>query len=206
MSKTTILVSMPYKGHIKYLWFMYCNGLSWTKDGYYGYIRHKKVNKVVEYCKHRHLKYTLNGEFSERSTGYRKAFFENNEPFIKDRYFCAYCGRLIHKNRVTVDHLYPVGEAKRSIKLQQRLKRKGFDNINDIKNLVPACKRCNSRKGKKMGIWILKGIVGRYPCIWIARHFIRIALLIFLVNYIAEADAVIDFLKGLIVLFRFYVD
>lgn len=201
MSKTTILVSVPRKGHLKYLWFMYRNGLSWTGEGYYGYIRTYRVNKVINYCRQRHFKYTLNGEFSERSTGYRKTFFENNEPFIKNRYFCAYCGRLIRKDKVTVDHLYPVGAAKRNINLQRRLKRNGYETINDVKNLVPACKRCNSSKGKKMGIWILRGRVGRHPCIWVIRHGIRAAVLISLIYYVIKNGYANNILKVLIVAF-----
>ena len=177
---------------MKHLWFMWHNGMSWTGEGYYGYINKRKLNRVIEYCKEQHLQYTLNGEFSERSTGYRKTFFQNNLPFVGERYFCAYCGRLIKKEKVTVDHLYPVGAAKRSMKLQKKLKRMGIDNINDAKNLVPACKHCNSKKGRKMGQWIIRGRIGRHPYIWVVRHSIRIYIIILLAGYFAKTEFAAD--------------
>lgn len=111
---------------------------------------------------------------TKRSTTYRKTFFKNTHPAIANRYFCTYCGRLLKKKDVTVDHLYPINVAQKSRRLRRKLKRKGITDINDIQNLVPACKKCNSRKGKRMGIWILRGKLGRHKAYWIARYGIRL--------------------------------
>jgi hypothetical protein len=151
--------------------------IHWAGEEYYGSVSHRKLKIITAYCDRERLKYVINGNFSERSSDYRATFFKNNPPFISDKYFCTYCGRLIRKDKVTVDHLYPVGAAKRSVSLQRKLKRRGINNINDVKNLVPACKRCNSNKGKKMGVWIIRGRLGRHPWLWVIRHILRAVII-----------------------------
>lgn len=96
---------------------------------------------------------------------------------IGNKYFCAYCGKLVSENRLSVDHLYPIGRAKKDLKLQRKLQRMGIEDINDVRNLVAACKRCNLRKGKKMGLWIFAGKIGRYNRLWVIRHIIRCIIL-----------------------------
>ncbi len=154
-------------------------GLSWTGNGeYYGYLSGPKFENLKEKLKGRGVSLYIDNKFSQRSCNYRAEFFKRNQPFVGDYYFCSYCGRLIHKNKVTVDHLYPVNGAKKSIKLQKKLKRKGYADINDPKNLIPACKECNQRKSAKMDGWITKGKIGRHPWIWVIRHTIRITIVI----------------------------
>jgi hypothetical protein len=81
------------------------------------------------------------------------------------------------RENTTVDHLYPVGRVARDLTLQKKLARKGIQNINDTKNLVAACKRCNDRKKDAMGVWILKGKIGRYKWLWWVRYLVRTACL-----------------------------
>ncbi len=120
-----------------------------------------------------------NGFNTERSTTYRYAFFKNNKPYIKDRYFCSYCGRLCRKKDITIDHLYPINKAKYSRRLRRKLQRKGFKDINDVKNLVPACSKCNQYKSAKYGwLWIVKGEIGKIQWLWIPRHIIRTLMMI----------------------------
>ena len=58
--------------------------------------------------------------------------------------------------------------------MQKFLKKKHLSGINDPKNLVPACRRCNQEKGKKMDGWIRKGRIGRHQWVWLLRHLLRI--------------------------------
>lgn len=111
------------------------------------------------------------------STDYRKRFFERYRPAFGDYYFCSYCGRPVKKDRVTVDHLYPVDRVKTSRSLRRRLEKCGYDSVNDPKNLVPACRSCNSRKGTKTGLWIIAGSLGRIQPLWFVRWPARIAVI-----------------------------
>lgn len=94
----------------------------------------------------------------ERSNNYRKQFFASNKPFFKKYYICSYCGRLLTINQVTVDHLIPIKKVKskkgffkkvETMIYRKLLKFLKIDNVNDHKNLVVACNRCNSKKGAR---------------------------------------------------------
>lgn len=175
---------------------MFRYGLTWNGSEYCGSIREKKLTKVIDLCRRFKLKYRINDSFSERSQNYRDTFFKRYRPAIGDRYFCAYCGRLVSSNAITVDHLYPVGAVKRNIQLQKKLRRKGIKNINDSRNLVPACRFCNSKKRAKMGNWIIKGKIGRIKEIWFLRHFLRIVIFIVLIRllypFLKEKELILE--------------
>lgn len=163
------------KIHRRKLWRC---GLSWNgEDGFEGYVSKKKIEKISIYCRRNRLRYYIDNRFAKRSSDYRTKFFENNKPVFGQSYICAYCGWPVHKDNVTVDHLYPVAAVSQSISLQKKLKRHGIEDINDVKNLVPSCRSCNSRKGKKLGIWIFRGKIGRYPRIWLCRHILRLSII-----------------------------
>ena len=50
-----------------------------------------------------------------RSSNYRMVFFEENKPAFRNKYYqCAYCGRLLTKDTVTIDHLLPIQKVKRN--------------------------------------------------------------------------------------------
>ena len=107
-----------------------------------------------------------------RSGNYRKDFFAAN----KGPYRCRYCNRLLKKDYMEIDHLIPIDKAKVKGHYRRVLEKKGIRNVNDIRNLVPACQRCNRLKGSKTGIWYIKGILGQYPTYWKIRRFILIIL------------------------------
>ena len=107
----------------------------------------------------------------KRGASYRSAFFNNTAPDLFGRYQCAYCGRKLPYAKVTVDHIIPVGAAKRSEKLRKKLHGK---SVNDPSNLVASCKRCNQKKGMETGRWILKARLGRHPLY----HFIKKLLIL----------------------------
>lgn len=117
-----------------------------------------------------------------RDTSYRRTFFSKNKP-VMGRYRCAYCGRKIPAKKITVDHLIPVHAAEHSLWARRRLRRMGCRSVNDAKNLVPACRKCNQRKGGKTGIWIIRGKLGQKAWYWPVRRLCKI-LAVFLFLYI----------------------
>lgn len=108
-----------------------------------------------------------------RSTDYRYQFFRTHRPDDKKgRYRCVYCGRLFKAKDITVDHLIPVHAAEYSKRIRRKIKRLGYKDINDVRNLVPACMRCNRKKSSRMGLWIIRGKLGQKKKYW---TFVRIA-------------------------------
>lgn len=93
-----------------------------------------------------------------RGSSYRYDFIREN-PGFHGYYLCRYCGKPLKKDRMTVDHRIPVHKAETSW-LYRKLLDHYPHGVNDVKNLVPACGRCNRRKGSKTGIWLLLGYVG----------------------------------------------
>lgn len=150
---------------------------------YIGYLSRRKYEKVREYCQSRYIKIKIDNGYGDRSNNYRSVYFKNNKPFIGNRYCCAYCGRILPKNKITIDHIYPINQVKSSVRLQKHLKRHGIDNVNSEKNLAPACSRCNKMKSDKMGYWIIQGKIGRIQSLWKVRWFIRVVTFFILMLY-----------------------
>lgn len=122
---------------------------------------------------------------ARRSTTYRAEFFKTHKPAISGVWFCAYCGRPVSRNKITVDHLYPVNRARHSWWLRHKLKSRGYADINDPRNLVPACKTCNKRKSDKVTkALLIKGRLGSIQWLWIPRNILRIILLITFTAYV----------------------
>lgn len=120
-----------------------------------------------------------------RSSDYRQQFFlANTGLFHKGRYYqCAYCGKIIPRDRITVDHLISVKGTQKSRMYKALLHKLKITDINDTKNLVPACQHCNSKKGSKGGLWILRGIIGKSFALWVFRWAICIILIAFCVVF-----------------------
>lgn len=153
-------------------------GLTMCNGGYTGNISKASYKSFSIFCEKYHLDYRIDNGFGKRSSDYRAQYFRENRPPVGSFYICAYCGRLVSFKNVTVDHLYPVGRAKKDPHLQKKLRRSGIENINDPKNLVASCRRCNQKKGKKTGFWIVRGKIGRYPAVWLMRYAVRAALVL----------------------------
>ena len=49
---------------------------------------------------------------------------------------------------------------------QRLLKSNGCDNVNDVKNLVASCSRCNRKKSNLMGLWYIRGKLGACKWYW----------------------------------------
>ena len=118
-----------------------------------------------------------------RSSDYRKDFFETHPGlFKKGLYQCVYCGKILTKEETTVDHFVSIASINQKNALYALLNRKilsaqKIENINDPKNLVPACKKCNQKKGSKTGLWLFKGWIGRYFWVWVIRWILKFCLI-----------------------------
>lgn len=187
-------------------------GLNFIKRKYGKSYYTKKVNdtqknELISYCKKHFLKYTIISEEYVRSSNYRQDFMKTLD---KKYIICAYCGFPKSKKSITVDHIIPVDKVKKNQK-GARLLMKIFkiENVNSIKNLAPACSLCNCKKSANMGIWILRGFLGKSKPLWIIRWIIRIALIItlaiLLVNIFQDSNIqhifiqIKNLLKGIII-------
>lgn len=153
-------------------------GLKWDKNGFYGCVKYRRYQKIQGFCYTNGLSVKIDSGFSSRSGNYRSVFFKSHKPQIGKYYICSYCGRLLKPEKVTVDHLYPIKKAREDPKIQHKLRKMGLHDVNDPKNLVAACEKCNARKAAKTGKWILWGKIGQSTFFWIIRKIIRLCVFI----------------------------
>lgn len=116
----------------------------------------------------------------QRSKNYRYEFIKNNSGYLGDynHYHCVYCGRKISKEEMQVDHVVSVYQAKHSILARLFLKINGINDVNDPKNLVSSCAKCNKKKGKYSNGWVISAIIGKNYKLWKMRKMFRFLLLI----------------------------
>lgn len=182
---------MKQQIRVKYNRFMSDEDEHWLRriglvpgEGFlYGEVSDRKLRKVEKYCKRENLRLDISSGFSERSGYYRRKFMSTHKPQLGPFYICAYCGKLLTAKKVTVDHLYPVKEAARDPKIMRKLHRIGIYDVNDQRNLVCACERCNKRKAASMGVWIIKGKIGRHTLFWVVWKSIKLFALIVVIGY-----------------------
>jgi len=102
----------------------------------------------------------------KRSHNYRELYLEAN-PGIKVPgiswlfYLCPYCGRMVRKSKVSVDHIHSVRKVQTCRELRAKFKALP-GGVNNLDNLVACCLRCNQRKGRKGGLWVFRGKYGVY--------------------------------------------
>ena len=113
-----------------------------------------------------------------RSDNYRQEFLASNCGELR----CRYCHKKLSgtkkSNKLEVDHLIPIAAARRSAVARMLLKHIGCDTVNDMSNLVPACRRCNRRKSSKMGIWYIRGVLGKFETYWICLNSMKLFIII----------------------------
>ena len=115
----------------------------------------------------------------ERSDDYRKNFLKYNKGvFGSGNYHCSYCGKILSPQKMRVDHLIPIHRVKKFGFARILMWFEGIRNINDVKNLVPACERCNSKKSSNMGLWLIKGEWGRHIWNWIILRSFLLAVFV----------------------------
>lgn len=193
----SLIVECGKEDRKKYSLAMWWLGLRWNEDAYYGIAQYKKLERVKEYCTKNGLTVKIDNDFAERSSNYRAMFFKTYEPQIGKYYLCAYCGKLLTKEKVTVDHLYPIKKVKTSQKVQQKFRKMGYKDVNDPRNLVPACSKCNSRKAAKMGSWIIRGEIGRITRLWIIRKTVRLLILCGVIYFVYRSGVLQDILVAI---------
>lgn len=127
-----------------------------------------------------------------RSSDYRQIFFSHYPPYKDNKYFCIYCGKLVPKNEITVDHIIPVHDARNNKRLQKWMDKKGWDGVNDYRNLGACCRKCNLEKGKKTRTWLVRAYWGKLNRYQVFRRTARILCVILLIVILFAA---IIFLK-----------
>lgn len=72
---------------------------------------------------------------------------DREQVYNKYNGHCAYCGNPIELKSMQVDHIFPKAK-KHWLESEVMRKEAGVDftDINDIRNLNPACRRCNHYK------------------------------------------------------------
>lgn len=185
----TVEISNGWNKIFWYRKFFREQGFSFQKKAYgksYYYIKIKNqevCQKYKEFCRFRGLKCQIYEKEYVRSHDYRKVFL-STKNYTRKYTLCAYCGLPARVSQITVDHIIPVDKAKKTVTGRFLMKIFKIQNINEYKNLCGAHKSCNSRKGRKMGLWILRGFIGKNIPLWYVRWVIR-ALAICIIFYIA---------------------
>lgn len=137
------------------------------KENCYSYI--DKPKKEIKKLQKAGIKYTCYRVEYERANNYRQTFFQRT----KGPYRCRYCNKKLSKDKVFVDHIVPVAKTQKSRTARMMLAMRRCGSVNDIRNLAPSCKDCNSKKSDKMGLWIIRGWFGKYKAYWILLRILQ---------------------------------
>jgi 5-methylcytosine-specific restriction endonuclease McrA len=167
-----------YRKQIKNYGFQWKGNL-WEKD-----CSTQEIIRYRKFCRRKNLSFLECDPKYTRSANYRKNFFDANEPDRGDKYRCVYCGKLFRSSQITVDHLIPVNKVlrdKNKKKYRRYLKILGANSVNDTKNLVPACRKCNSKKSDHVDTWVIKGLLGKSFFLWTMRRAVKGFIFLFFV-------------------------
>ncbi len=161
------------------------------------------LRAVKRYCRHRLLRCSISDDRMIRSSNYRNIFFKNNAGIFGggEYYLCAYCGKLLTRKKVRVDHIIPVYLAVNSMKYRRILNLKGIKTVNDPRNLTASCAKCNGRKSSDGGIWVIKGYFGRLWYRVVFRELIALAvggMIFYLLFTILVSSGLYDRFSGII--------
>lgn len=202
MSKTPVVLVMRFPNFVKermmnvknteYCIDIYTHDMSCVQDynatikshpkrGNYIQVRVQSEykGKYLKMLKRRKIRYRYYESRWERNSTYRNDFLKASRP----PYRCRYCNRYLKRDYMVVDHIVPVAKAKVSPHARFLLYIQGISNVNDIRNLAPSCQKCNRRKDTKMGLWWLRGKLGKYKLYWIMKKVLVVALIALLVYF-----------------------
>lgn len=139
----------------------------------------EEAETIGELLKTYHIRYYGYSKDMIRSNDYRKQFFQTSKPIIGQWYFCAYCGRPLKKDKVTIDHIVSVRKAQKSKILQRILLKMDLTNINDRKNLCVCCEKCNKRKGQKISMaYVIRGILSQKRWFWMIYYLLLLIIIL----------------------------
>ena len=150
----------------------------------------------------------------ERSEDYRYRYILNHPGAFGKFYMCPYCGRIMTRNSMQVDHIVSVNLANRHRAYRILVPN---DDINNIRNLTASCPECNNRKSDSGGGWIFLGRFGKYifTLIWLVLLLACFAFVLccvsetlqrgFLIPYVADlANVLLHWISDTIAqMFRF---
>lgn len=166
-----------YKEDIKRMHFVYdtkCQ--NWKKEIF----SKSEFDDIESFCGRRGLAFIT--PLTKRSNNYRDKFFDVYQPIDKrGRYRCVYCGKKLKRNKVSVDHLVSVYRSQVSQKARNVLRKNGCESVNDVKNLVPSCRHCNSSKGYRLYPWVWIAKIGKSEKFWKIKNFICVGVFAYLI-------------------------
>lgn len=187
-----IIVKDGKRHTYKYKLWLIDHGYKFKKTGKYTCLWEKTaeddiISRDIKYLKRKKLQIQIIDDIVLRSNDYRKQFFKTHKGmFGSDYYICAYCGKVQSKKKITVDHLFPISKAQKSKIITWIIKTSNFESINDTRNLIPACRRCNSQKSDKGGFWLIWGWLGKHYIFWYLLWFLLLTVVVLSVLYILK--------------------
>lgn len=112
----------------------------------------------------------------ERSDDYRYQYIRAHPGFMGKYYLCPYCGRIMLKKTMQVDHIVSINLANKH-RAYRVLVPDG--NINNLHNLTASCPKCNNRKSDS-GFSLLDSALSFMPlsgsCSWASLHGLPLVL------------------------------
>lgn len=71
----------------------------------------------------------------------------------------------------------------------------GIRDVNDPRNLVPSCAKCNSHKSAKMGLWIARGKIGQLTWLWMIRKISRLMIVVIALYILYSNGIILEIIK-----------
>lgn len=139
------------------------------------------ISRIAYFSRRKHLHYECIKDKYTRSNNYRKTLIENYQKKDNKYYRCAYCGKKLTKDKMTVDHIVPIDKVQHSWTYRQFIRLMNISDINELRNLAPACERCNKKKGRKVKGYLLNGLTGRTYRGVIIRRWIKFVIAMILI-------------------------
>ena len=138
----------------------------------------KEKGEILLKASRSHIRFRCCDRRWARADNCREKFLRS----VPGPYRCRYCGRKISRGQMVVDHIVPVAKAKKGGIARYLLAMRGITDVNDIRNLAPACRTCNRRKSDRLGLWYLRGVYG-HPEAYRAFQGIVFVVLLLLAAY-----------------------
>lgn len=177
-------IQYQYRDLLEYMGFSYKRINKYSRIWYMRCDNQIDLERCKNFCKFHRIDIEIYND-ENYSRAFRKKYFIKDSGFFnKGKYYhCACCGMLLKKDKVWIDHLfpvYPVKENEYSVVNKRLLKFLHMTNIDCNKNLISLCKACYINKGCKTGIWIIRGWLGKHFIFWILFYGLILAYLVIL--------------------------